>query len=382
MRKVCFMSLMSVVLTSPCYADGNLPLELPPALYAVPGIECNVYFDNLVLTTNSSNYVFDVECAKGRNDAKRWRFTPTDKDVGSYEWKLRVFNETNRLVASGYTTVHVSPADAGSGSKLGLMMVGDSLTDFGYPGSVRERLDLPGNPDSTMLGSHSGHGKPPGRVAHEGRSGWEWKHFTSRWTDDPTGKVLYPKSVFLVERDGKPVLDFQAYCDTHLQGRKPDYITVMLGTNEMINARDETLDAEIDILFAAADKLVAEFKRAAPKVRIGLALTPPPAATQDAFGSNYQCGFSRWEYRRHQFRLVERMLEKYRGGSDSVSLVPIYCGLDCENNFPMVKEALNARNPTQCERLSNGVHPSKDGHQQIADCFYAWLKHQLSQPGN
>ena len=49
----------------------SLKLQLPEKIYAVPGIETNVYFDNIVLTPNSDFYVFDVDCRKGRNDQKR-----------------------------------------------------------------------------------------------------------------------------------------------------------------------------------------------------------------------------------------------------------------------------------------------------------------------
>ena len=37
-------------------AVDKLQLFLPEAIYAVPGIEMNVYFDNIVRTTNSGRY--------------------------------------------------------------------------------------------------------------------------------------------------------------------------------------------------------------------------------------------------------------------------------------------------------------------------------------
>ena len=54
----------------------NVSLLIPEKIYAVPGVETNVYFDNVVTVINPANYVFDVDCKKGRNDLKRWRFTP------------------------------------------------------------------------------------------------------------------------------------------------------------------------------------------------------------------------------------------------------------------------------------------------------------------
>ena len=47
-------------------------LQLPEKIYAIPGIECNLYFENLFLTINPANFAFEVKCTKGRCDEKRW----------------------------------------------------------------------------------------------------------------------------------------------------------------------------------------------------------------------------------------------------------------------------------------------------------------------
>lgn len=49
-------------------------LLLPEKIYAVPGIECNLYFDNIVTVVNSEDFIFEVTCEVGRNDQKRWRW--------------------------------------------------------------------------------------------------------------------------------------------------------------------------------------------------------------------------------------------------------------------------------------------------------------------
>ena len=40
-------------------------LVLPPSIPAVVGIECNLYFDNVVLVARSGNVMFDAVCAEG-----------------------------------------------------------------------------------------------------------------------------------------------------------------------------------------------------------------------------------------------------------------------------------------------------------------------------
>jgi hypothetical protein len=79
------------------------------------------------------------------------------------------------------------------------------------------------------------------------------------------------------------------------------------------------------------------------------------------------------------------MLKKFANYPDKkVFLIPTAVNLDCENNFPARKEAINgvpvkgSRNTTII-RQSNGVHPAGAGYHQMGDTFYCWLKYQLSK---
>ncbi|MBN2640040.1 MAG: hypothetical protein JXR78_00160, partial [Victivallales bacterium] len=359
-------------------AADTLPFTMSRDVYAVPGIECNVYFANLILTPNSSNYLFEVDCVKGRHDQERWRYVPEDGDAGDYPLSIKVLNEKNIVVASGEAILHVIPRNAGHGERVNLLIIGDSLTDHNvYPQTIYDNLQVQENPAVTFLGTNWMFGRKPDKVAHEGYGGWTWGSFLNRWDENPSGPAYRSKSKFLRKENGKLILDFQYYCDTFLKGKKPDIITVMLGTNEMFGAKDNALDSAIDRMFNNADILIAEFLKVVPNAIIGIALTPPPAATQDAFGSNYQCKISRWQFRRRQFRLIERQIKKYASQYPKVSLIPVFSGLDCVHNFPVVTEAVNARNPQLILRQSNGVHPSKEGYRQIGDIFYCWLKYQF-----
>ena len=50
-------------------ADVVLPpflkLGLPEIIYAVPGIECNIYFENVLDTAVYRNYTCEVRCDRG-----------------------------------------------------------------------------------------------------------------------------------------------------------------------------------------------------------------------------------------------------------------------------------------------------------------------------
>ncbi len=148
----------------------------------------------------------------------------------------------------------------------------------------------------------------------------------------------------------------------------------------MFGANDDNLEARIADILAAADVLIAAFRQAAPNAIIGVGLVTPGAASQDAFGANYACGQTRWQYKKNQHRLNQAMLQKFGQSADPLlSLIPTHVNLDCENNFPKTTEPVNVGNDAQITRLSNGVHPAPAGYRQIGDTFYAWMKAQLSR---
>ena len=140
------------------------------------------------------------------------------------------------------------------------------------------------------------------------------------------------------------------------------------------------MDQKIKDILQSADTLLAEFRRVAPNAKIGIGLVTPSARSQDAFGSNYSCGQTRWQYRKNQHRLNEAYLKKFTNHPDkNISIIPTNVNLDCENNFPVVSEPVNIGNASKITRQSNGVHPASAGYRQIGDTFYCWLKYQLNK---
>ncbi|OGV47761.1 MAG: hypothetical protein A2017_07215 [Lentisphaerae bacterium GWF2_44_16] len=365
---------------------NTVHLLLPPAVYAVSGVETNIYFDNIILAPNSWNYLFDVDCSHGRQDRERWRYFPEDKDVGKFPLSIKVFDAENHLLAQASTTVYVSQKDAGQGKKISLLLIGDSLTDASiYPEELYRMFKEKGNPEVKFIGTYSGSGKPSeeGKPSHEGYSGWTWAKFCTRWVENPSACIYkMGNSPFVFMKSAKQELDFKAYCDKNNNGKAPDYIIVFLGTNDCFNAKDMNIDATIDNIFKYADLLIGEFRKVGPNTKIAVTLIPPPVATQDGFGQSYNCGQTRWQYRKNQHRLLERMIEKFKGREKGeIFIVPVYLNIDCINNYPKKEEQINARNPKRIIRDANCVHPAKEGYYQIADSFYSWLKYELNQKG-
>ena len=376
------------VAQTPRQFAGPIRLVLPPRLYAVPGIEMNVYFDNVCLVVNPANYAFDVTCAKGNQQAERWTCVPTDADVGEFPFVLEVRNDANTVIARAESTLQVAPKNAGAGVPLSVLTIGDSLTRAAvYPARLLELCQAEGNPQLTLVG-HAPNAKNPA-VRIEGYGGWTAQRFMTYFKDEkrPEAEVdwkvwnAYSSPFLYADGPGKFKVDFAQYCQAQNGGKAPDVVTILLGCNDNARATDADIDASIDTMFKYYDQLIAMVHQVRKETRVGALLLVPSAATQDAFGANYQCSLNRWQYRRNQLRVVERMIEKYGNReAEFLYLVPANVNLDCVNNYPTVKAPANARAKTEVARLSNGVHPSGEGYNQIGDSIYSWLKAQLATP--
>jgi hypothetical protein len=128
------------------------------------------------------------------------------------------------------------------------------------------------------------------------------------------------------------------------------------------------------------DTVVSMVLAARADTIVGVVLVVPPAATQDAFGANYGCGQTRWQYRCNQHRVVERLMEHYGGRKGhGTALVPAFVNLDCVHNYPTREAPANAATDRTLVRQSNGVHPAAAGYRQIGDTLYCWLKGMLAR---
>ncbi len=356
---------------------------MPPEIYVVPGVEASVYFDNIVLHPDSGSLIWDVECALGTHQAERWTCVPQAEQVGDHPLTIRVLTPEMAPVQEMTTTVRVVDPAAGEGEQITLLCVGDSLTASSqYTARLIQLFGEEGNPALTLIGEGGSGGDTGNR--HEGYGGWTCQRFAENWADgvdlaEVDGRMRRQRSPFLFEVDGEPQLDFQQYLDSNNGGRPPDFITLLEGCNDTFSATEADIEERIDAMFGHLGALLAAFREAAPDTEIGLLLLVPPAAGQDAFGSNYACSQTRWQYRRNQHRVVEREVETYGGREgEGLFLVPAFVGLDTVHGFPRASVPANAYADVDISRMTNGVHPAKAGYYQIGDAIYCWLKSRLA----
>ncbi len=369
-RGMFVVFLFGVIVAHAANGSGDqnaaLRLTLPPVFYAVPGVEMSIYYDNIVLTETPENCQFKFTCDIGSSEPRRWTVTPTAKDVGFHALTVEVA-EGDKVIAKAKTKLRVVPAEAGTGKEIRVLIVGDSLTHATvYPNEVARLLSLPGNPKWEMIGTFRPAGAAPG-VGHEGYGGWTWVRFANHYEPAPDGtyKKMSSPFVFMGE-DGKPVLDVARYFDEKCGGKRPDYVTFLLGINDCFGLKPDdpaAIDKGIDAMFTQAETLLAAFRKAAPQSDLSVCITTPPNSREEGFYANYQGNYHRWGWKRIQHRLVERELAQFGGREkDHIFSVPTELNVDPVDGYPN----------------NNGVHPNAVGYQQIGASIYAWIKARLS----
>jgi len=341
----------------------------PPVCFAVPGVAMSVPFDNIVLTQTPEALRFEVKCAIGSADARRWTVTPSDRDAGDHALEVTVRDAAGKVAAHGSMVLRVVPRDAGAARTVRLLIVGDSLTAAtAYPNEIGRLLGTPGNPKWTMLGTAPARGGLPG-VKHEGYGGWRWDTFLTKFAPQAPGVAAGPlarkeTSPFVYAgADGKGALDIARYLREECGGQPPDVVTFLLGINDCFGANPDdpaAMDKSINAVLDNADRLLAAFHAAAPKAVLAVGLTTPPNARESGFEANYKGKYHRWGWKRIQHRLVlERLSHREKEG---IHLVPTELNLDPVDGYPD----------------NNGVHPNTAGYAQIGASFYAWLKAWLA----
>lgn len=364
---------------------GPVRLVLPPVIYAVRGVETNVYLDNIVLVLDRDDYAFEVICDQGNQFSERWTFTPGEDDAGEYPFDVLVRDESNAVVARGRSLLRVSPSARERGRSTTLLIVGDSLTQASvYPQHLLELDARDPNFELRLIGSRGAGNRPAtGPLRHEGYNGWTAQAFaTMDGTLSRTGEYKRPEtgSPFVyTDASAGPKLDVARYFGEFNEGKAPDAVTILLGANDVFRADDTTIDATIERMLGHYDRLV-DALREDPGTTVGIVLPVPPSRSQDGFRHYRGAGRqTRWQYRRNIHRLIEAMVGHYGGReAERIQLVPAYLNLDTENGYPLrplpATAGASSGSATRPARVIDGVHPSPEGYRQIGDSLYCWLK--------
>ena len=180
----------------------------------VVGTEITIYGDSLVNVPIENNLSITYTCDIGTVSGNNITFNPVAEDVGNHTLIIKFRN--NGLISS-YQTITLTVYDLVLIGTKKILMVGDSILADGA-GYYHTQLDsVLSNCTLSFLGTLGTTTK------HEGYSGYGWYTFVNDVDGSPSPFIK------------AGVLDIAAYfTDNSID--VPDYIYVMLGTNDMLSA--------------------------------------------------------------------------------------------------------------------------------------------------
>jgi lysophospholipase L1-like esterase len=386
-------------------APPHLKLMLPEVIYAVPGIESNIYYENVIDSATPKAYAVEIKCAKGYFGEKRWFWTPDKADAGkTFDLEMRLFNDYGKVMtANAKVVVAKEPADYKRPTTLALLAA--SGVGCGYPRHLLKVMREAGFVNYTPVGSHAGGGKPvvKGGVAHDGYGGFSWGSFLSRWyyseeelpqaqnkaereqmialgvLKAPKTQAYRMRSPLLRIVNGKKVLDIPAWLKKVNQGKAPDFIVIQLGGNYMFVAMENTMDSTREKAIKNARTLLTALRKHAPDTVIGVA-TSLCGCGQDGFAANYKSFQSKFQFRRNiqsYNRGLAALLKELK--DPKIKLIPLHQSIDPEGSYIQRSYPVHARSTKKVLRDSNALHAGSAGGAQLGDAIYCWLRKELEQ---
>lgn len=330
--------------------SDKLELVLPPTIYGLVDKEVNIYFENFI-NARADDYIFDVTCEIGSQMSDRWTAKPLF--AGEYDFKVDIY-KNNSIVASAESKIIVTDKTAGEGVSKTCMVIGDSTTYYGISTGELVKLFEEDVMDITLIGTR-------------GKDGNFREGISSYTVDDFLNNRASPFK--FGEFDFTEYMLTYGYEELH-------YVIIHLGINDVFDfADDESLNAAMPAFMENYQLLVDKIKSYDTNLKIGVCVTIPPAASQDAFGKVYSCKQTQYRVKRNNIIWNKALIAQFRDReAEGIYLLPINVNIDTVNNYPTETSVPNSRNETEITIQKDAIHPADSGYFQIADTYYYWIK--------
>ena len=376
-------------------------LVLPEIVYAAPGVECNIYWANVLDTVKPQLYCFDTACEVGRNQEERFTWTPKAEDAGREVTLTVEAVLEGEIVDRATTVIKVAKKPADGTKNVALATLAASLTGSRYPDYVLEGMKADGYAGFREVGSHSGGGRPvvEGGPAHDGYGGFTFGCFLSRWMMHESElpqlqneaerdqlkalglasakrKSYAMRSPLVRIENGRKVVDVQAWLDKVNSGKAPDVIFIELGCNQTFAATDDVELHRIihEVQIPNAKSLLRHLREKCPNSLIGLA-QETLGSGQDGYAASYGCAYSEANWRRNMFVLNRALAQFVKDSGDPrLMVVPFGYAISRDYSYLRKEAPAHAYADRKVTRDRNALHCGAEGGHQLADTVRCWLE--------
>lgn len=407
-------------------------LNLPEAYPLVVGDTFELFYRGVILANDPYHYHIKVSCPKGAAYRRKYVFTPTAADVGEHILAFQLSDDYGNVLEQRDVKLAVNPTASSPAKKTHILCMGASVTAGGqWPSECLRRLcGNGGTPAGLALHNIAFVGTCQGQpgVCFEGYGGWQWESYNSKSPRTTCFRYIYgdhgktdldqhsvytdgfsqwkletieahrikivtdkcngdlPESGILryvsggndhkdisytkvADAAGNPFwnldkdrVDFTAYAEK-LGVPQIDICVILLGWNNWKHDKDH-IQEQVRIF-------IGNLRRDQPDCKIVL-VAPNPPSSQDGFGMNYGANWNYYEKLKFAFS-VDSWYQELCKEYENVYAISLAGQFDSEYSYPTITRQVNSRSRITETVQSNGVHPSAEGYDQIADAVFRQL---------
>lgn len=340
-------------------SDWDVDILCPSTIYAVVGLETNLYWDSLIQGGDINNVIVEVE-GNGLNLGNRWSYTPSA--AGSFSITVRVRDLSYRLLAAKTITVVASVYAAGSATIINAIHIGDSMIDNAY------HLD---HLESDMAGSNITYNIFGTRPHSEGRGGWtSSQYITLAESGGVTNAFFNPNT---------QKFDFSYYM-TQQGYSNIDVVWLFLGTNDVKGQTQFSgIEGSANITIKNLNEIIASIHDYDSDIKIVVNTAGIGAHDQYPYAKMYNNNQIKQALHRYGIQTqVSKILKTYLGReAENIFVCLTGSSLDNVNGFPTTTANVAARISKQETYQSDPYHPTSEGYYQFADCEFAFIRNKL-----
>ena len=343
----------------------NLPMiAVPSVIYWLVGKQMNIYFESSIfgkIGQKARDFYCSVLSTKGKFLEKKYRVSPID----NFTFKIKA--EKDEKSISKTVNVEAIPTNNGNGITRKILTIGDSTVNAAYTTYKMKQFFDSDVMNIDFIGTLVGN-----TVHHEGRSGWSFFTYGTNYSGNPFWNA------------GTSKFDLSYYLTSTSQTLGAnDWIHIQLGINDLFQSAllDETFDvaAKIEQMKGFLTAMITSIHEHNSNIRIGIAITIPPAISQDSTGNGLNSSAYSLEYyvKKGLVKWWEYLLAMYDNETmrnSKIYLIPVNCTIDRENNFPTEIQNIDEINSNQISVQNNDVHPDLAGYEQMSIPYISIVK--------
>lgn len=181
--------------------EAGVAVYLPKDIYAVPGSRLQLFYRGIIAAVDP--YLYNIEVSvyntttgltAGAAYPRYYQLDATQDNVGDYSLTINVRNNSNEIIATGASTIHIIAVPSTPVTQKNILTFGASVVSYGFIVKELERRlttstggDKPSNPTGINISNIAFIGRKTGSIEtsvhQEATGGLGWANYASAGTN-------------------------------------------------------------------------------------------------------------------------------------------------------------------------------------------------------